>query len=998
MKKLLFVLFLVIPTLINAQTPIPNGGMETWTNIASSTEEPTEWNSLMTGNLCGLCSLGAQQCCFRESGVANVHTGTYSAKIVTNVIFGNPANGVMTLGQVVAPSTTPSAGYNTTLQANINFSETVTSQPDSIVFWAKYVPLDATDSARISVIIHDAYDLRDPQNAGSLPHVRSKAIKNFRTGGIYVRISVPFTLVNGGVSPQYILATFTSSKTPGVGTANTTLYIDDVSLIYNPSLTIGTISPLLYYVSASQSASVSVPYTATGTFSGGNIFTAQLSNASGSFAAPVSLGTLASTTSGIIAGTIPAGTASGTGYRIRTTSSNPSLTSSANASDIEIRLVSNSIAPSTTQTIVAGTNGTTLNVTESAGVVSREWKYSNTPGGPYGSFAPLETASSYVPNFATSGSYYVVCQTTYPNGIVITSNEVQINVVGNSVAPSGSQSILVSVNGATLTVTESPAGTGREWKYSNTPGGPYSSFGPAETGMAYIPNFAAPGVYYVVCISTISSLNCTSNEVIINVGSATLTTGSIVGSPYWFSANAPNASVNVPYVVSGALNPGNIFTAQLSDASGSFASPVNIGNVTATGSGTISASIPYTSLDGTGYRIRVISSNPAILGSDNGTDLVIDQFDNSVSPSTTQTIMYSTNGTAINVAESQTASRVWKYSMISGGPYLPFIPSETSVAYTPNFAIPATYYVVSVSKNGFNDTTVSNEVQIDVTNGTTLNTSSVAATTFYLSPNAVVTDNIAFTSDIVFNAGNNFTAEISDQFGSFISPTVIGTITSSSITPVPVQIPNLLSNGTGYRIRVKSDNPAAVGTDNGLDLLVVQFENSIALPDTQYLAVSTNGIPVTVSATHPTGVTQEWMYKVGASPFTSFIPSETGISYTPNFPAVNGYYVSCFSVNMWGDTTQSAVVVIFVNASGLEDQSLGSVVTTWQDEQLWINLTNANMQSPVLEVLNMSGQVLLTRNIFAGSNNQIPMSISSGMYVLRITDGDKIYTSKFIKP
>lgn len=995
MKKLLLVLFLTIPFFASAQIDVPNGGMEAWDNVGASTEEPSEWNSLMTGNLCGLCSFGAQQCVFRESGAGNVHSGTYSARIRTNVIFGNPANGVLTLGQVTAPSTTASAGYNITLQANSAFNHGINSQPDSIVFWAKYVPQDATDSARVSVVVHDAYDVRDPQDAGSTPHVRSRAWKNFRTGGAWQRISVPFTTINSGITPLYILATFTSGKTAGVGTANTTLYLDDVMLVYNPTLTTGTISPLLYYVSATQGASVSVPYTTTGTFGGGNIFTAQLSNSTGSFAAPVTLGTLASTTSGTVLGTIPAGTPDGTQYRIRTIASNPILTGTTNTSDIEIRLVSNSIAPATTQTIATNTNGTTITVTESPGAISREWKYSGTAGGPYASFAPTETGASYTPNFSTTGTRYIVCETTYPNGIVVTSNEVQINVVGNNIAPSSPQSILVGVNGTTLTVTETPSGSSREWQWSTTSGGPYSSFAPVENGLSYTPNFAAPGVYYVVCVSTISGIPCTSNEVMISVGSITLSTGTIVGSPFEFSPNAPNASVSVPYTVSGTLNPGNVFTAQLSDAFGSFASPLSIGSVSSTTSGTISATIPNTTLDGSGYRIRVISSTPAIFGSDNGVDLIVDQFDNTVTPSGAQNILYNTNGTALTVNESQTSTRSWKYATVSGGPYSVFVPAENSASYTPNFALPGTYYVVAVSENTYNDTVVSNEVQINVQNGINIATSAVGTSVFYLSPNAVVTDNIAFTSDIIFNGGNTFTAEMSDAAGSFASPSIIGTLTSSTVMPVPVTIPNGLPNGTGYRIRITSSSPAAIGTDNGSNLQVVQFESPVSPVDTQYIAVSTNGNTLTANPNHPTGITYEWKYKVGLV-WTSFVPAETNVTYTPNFPALGTYPVTCFSVNMWNDTVQGGQVMIYVTNSGLDGNDDDQVVTYYYGSNLYIDLTASALINPKMELLNASGQVIYAGKLTSGSANIIPVTLAPGLYISRVVDGDKVSTTKFI--
>ena len=44
-------------------------------------------------------------------------------------------------------------------------------------------------------------------------------------------------------------------------------------------------------------SSVSVPYTISGTYNAGNIFTAQLSDGLGSFAAPTNIGSVTSTTS-----------------------------------------------------------------------------------------------------------------------------------------------------------------------------------------------------------------------------------------------------------------------------------------------------------------------------------------------------------------------------------------------------------------------------------------------------------------------------------------------------------------------------------------------------------------------------------------------------------------------------------------------------------------------------------------------------------------------------
>ncbi|OFZ56568.1 MAG: hypothetical protein A3D92_14650 [Bacteroidetes bacterium RIFCSPHIGHO2_02_FULL_44_7] len=105
-----------------------NGGFENWDAVGSSNEEPTNWSGMMTGNLCGFCGLAASQRVFRDASV--IHSGTYSARIQSTSYAGNIVNGAITTGQVNAPSTTPSDGYNQTVQSNASFNHPFTSQPD----------------------------------------------------------------------------------------------------------------------------------------------------------------------------------------------------------------------------------------------------------------------------------------------------------------------------------------------------------------------------------------------------------------------------------------------------------------------------------------------------------------------------------------------------------------------------------------------------------------------------------------------------------------------------------------------------------------------------------------------------------------------------------------------------------------------------------------------------------------------------------------------------
>lgn len=91
------------------------------------------------------------------------------------------------------------------------------------------------------------------------------------------------------------------------------------------------------------------------------------------------------------------------------------------------------------------------------------------------------------------------------------------------------------------------------------------------------------------------------------------------------SSYCPGATDAIGFEALGTYNAGNVFTAQLSDASGSFASPVNIGTLASSSSGiqSINGTFPFSTPAGTGYRVRVIASDPATIGGDNGEDVTI---------------------------------------------------------------------------------------------------------------------------------------------------------------------------------------------------------------------------------------------------------------------------------------------------------------------------------------------------------------------------------------
>jgi len=129
-------------------------------------------------------------------------------------------------------------------------------------------------------------------------------------------------------------------------TGNRTVDVDDnyywagILIALTPSsITTGAVSTPPFCISPGSSASGTVAFTSSGTFSNGTAFTAYLSDAFGSFSSPNPIGsTTVNGTDpfGAITINIPAGTASGTGYKIRIDCDDPEITGSESSAIVVI--------------------------------------------------------------------------------------------------------------------------------------------------------------------------------------------------------------------------------------------------------------------------------------------------------------------------------------------------------------------------------------------------------------------------------------------------------------------------------------------------------------------------------------------------------------------------------------------------------------------------------------------------------------------------------------
>lgn len=240
--KTLFTLFLGLTTsfLIFSQQQMQNGDFESWDDVGTAEEEPTNWSSLKTADaLAG----SAPQVLSQDAG----RNGGFCPKIEVKSVFGIKANGIMTNGRVHADFN-PENGYVYTDPNDARWYTAFTDKPDSIVGWYKYAPQNG-DKGKIEIILH--------VNQGNLPYngtqgnVVARAKYEFTTAqASWTRFAKAFNYWNTN-DPEYILTTVTSGDST-VSETGSTLWIDDLSLVYNPTSSVDKNEKYEFAINASQ--------------------------------------------------------------------------------------------------------------------------------------------------------------------------------------------------------------------------------------------------------------------------------------------------------------------------------------------------------------------------------------------------------------------------------------------------------------------------------------------------------------------------------------------------------------------------------------------------------------------------------------------------------------------------------------------------------------------------------------------------------------------------
>jgi hypothetical protein len=332
-----------------------------------------------------------------------------------------------------------------------------------------------------------------------------------------------------------------------------------------------------------------------------------------------------------------------------------------------------------------------------------------------GTTAPGTPVALAIPAGTSNGGGYLIrVRSTSPANT--SASSVALGIVNNpqvTITPPITQTYTTGSPGVPFVAVESFGAISRQWQVGPTITGPFTSI-PGATGLSFSPTFNTPGTYFVNLVSVFAACGTkdSDNEAQVNVNS----------SPVTF-ANAPlcattAATLDVTFTATGTYGASNTFTIQLSNAAGSFTTPIVIGSIAnnLTTAQTVTTTIPAGTPTGSGYLIRVVSDSPVASTATSASLAIVSNPTVSITPAGAQTISTGANGAVLTAGSTNIAgtTRVWQVATTSGGPFTNITPAQTGTSYTPNFATAGTYFVRVLNTFPGCGDVASNEVQFTV--------------------------------------------------------------------------------------------------------------------------------------------------------------------------------------------------------------------------------------------------------------------------------------------
>lgn len=219
-------------------------------------EEPLHWHSFASasGDFKDAANAFSDPHTYSSDVVRSGATGKKSLLLTSSLVFGIVANGTVTTGRMQAGSMEASNVQNcaylsldstSTDSHGDLFSNHIEGRPDSLIVWVKFKQKEAVADhpyATVSAALTDGTYYQDPQDKTYNNVVgTAKDNKIVSNDFQWQEVKIPFTYNDNDLSPKAMLVTISTNADAGKGSAADSLYVDDISLIYNvdkPAVTV----------------------------------------------------------------------------------------------------------------------------------------------------------------------------------------------------------------------------------------------------------------------------------------------------------------------------------------------------------------------------------------------------------------------------------------------------------------------------------------------------------------------------------------------------------------------------------------------------------------------------------------------------------------------------------------------------------------------------------------------------------------------------------------
>lgn len=544
MKKILLILFLVAGIVKNSGAQIIKYKVSSLSGITAGS---------VTGSNASTGVDASSSALSRGSGLTPISaTGAYNSKGWDESSLSYPDNGDDYYSIII----TPSSNYQITIsQFSVALQRSTTTGPTSAVLRSS---VDGFSSTLYTFSSIDDVNPSDYNASISTINNQTSAIE-FRIYAAAGNTTGSLKIVNSNTDGVYIYGTVTSTN----------------------SITTSTVSPTSFnFPDCSTTLTGTVDFTSTGTFNSDNIYTAQLSNSSGSFSNAKTIGTLTSfANSGTISFSISSPIAPGSGYKIRVISSSPSAVGSSSSS---ITVTSSCYSSNTNYFRSKNSTGEWSN--------ESDWESSTSSSGPW-------QTSTLSPDQLSSGITIQSGHNMYISSGSVTADQMTISSGGTFTLDAGS-----------FTLND---GSGTDLKVDGTftqssASGTYTQNGTItfNTGSTY--NHARSG-------GTIPSATWTADIANPTNGATCKVTGYTFGSITNFGQNYANFQWNCPNQISDYNNTSLTFKTQSTlTVTSTGANAFSI--YTTTASSTTAQSFTFGSISVTGGTLNLCTSSNTNLG------------------------------------------------------------------------------------------------------------------------------------------------------------------------------------------------------------------------------------------------------------------------------------------------------------------------------------------------------------------------------------------------